>query len=402
MKNSKLLWVGLFSCLLLTQTEPLFGQEKNPLRKPPSVVYQAPDTSMRIKFNARMQNRLEVDNQTSEGLAPSEVLFFIRRFRLKSSGFLINPRLKYKLELAFSKRDVSPQLGQWGNNLYDAYIDYALSPNLGIRFGQFKLPGNRQRVISSGSLALVDRSPANGAYNLDRDVGVMLAYEKKLGQAEIRYNVALSNGEGRNILSTRYEPNKNEINLAVTQRVEFLPFGDFTKGGDYFEADLVREETPKLSVGGGYYYNHDAIRSQGQLGSQLLAPRDINSTFADMIFKYQGFSMMAEYLQMGSQNPVTMEEDKAVAVKDGDGFMVQAGYVWPSLWGIAGRYSEINPTVEVLDFQQAETEAVLGVSRYLNRHTIKVQTDIAYLTDREAAPEFQNYWRWRFQVELGF
>lgn len=402
MKKTTLTGVGLFVCLFLTQTKQSFGQKPGLLKTVPSVVYQTADTSLSIKFNARMQNRLEVNNQFSEGLAPSSAEFLVRRFRLKSNGFLISPRLEYKLEIAFSKRDVSPALGEWGNNLLDAYITYAITPEFSVRFGQGKLPGNRQRVISSGNLALVDRSPANSNFNLDRDVGLTLGYEKELGQSEIRYYVAFTNGEGRNIVSSRYAPNKAEINMAVTQRLEFLPFGDFTKGGDYFEADLVREPNPKLSVAGGYYYNHDAIRAQGQLGSRLLAPRDINSPFADMIFKYKGFSLMAEYLQMGSQNPITREGEEAVAVRDGSGYMVQSGYVWPSYWGIAARYSEVNPTVEVLDFQQAESEAVFGISKYLNGHTIKIQSDISYLTDKEAAPEFQNYWRFRLQMEMGF
>lgn len=402
MKKVNFIWPGLFLFLFFAQTEQSFGQQTQSFQTVPSVVYQTADTSLMIKINARMQNRLEVNNRFSENFSPSSAEFLVRRFRLKSNGFLISPRLEYKLEIAFSKRDVSQQLGEWGNNLLDAYITYALTEDFSLRFGQGKLPGNRQRVISSGNLQLVDRSPANSAFNLDRDVGLTLEYEKPLGQAELRYYLSLSNGEGRNIVSSRYEPNREELNLAVTQRVEFLPFGSFTKGGDYFESDLVREKNPKLSLAAGYYYNNDAIRSQGQLGSRLFEPRSLNSFFADMIYKHQGLSIMAEYMQMESPNPITSQEGAFSVARSGSGFMVQAGYLMPSLWEVAGRYSEVNPIAEVLEFQQAESEAVLGISRYLNGHLIKVQTDIAYLTDRDEAPEFQHYWRWRLQMEVGF
>ena len=51
-----------------------------------------------------------------------------------------------------------------------------------IKFGQGKLPGNRERVISSGNLQLVDRSRLNSRYNIDRDVGFTLSNWTKLGK----------------------------------------------------------------------------------------------------------------------------------------------------------------------------------------------------------------------------
>ncbi len=49
-----------------------------------------------------------------------------------------------------------------------------------------------------------------------------------------------------------------------------LPFGAFTNGGDYFEGDLAREKTPKLSIGLAYSHNENASRTAGQLGKYAL------------------------------------------------------------------------------------------------------------------------------------
>lgn len=406
--NHKYYLVAGFLCCFFTAQLPSHAQQTSNLKKLKKVSFQTADTSMNIVLNARMQNRLDVTNQYSETLRPTEAQFQTRRFRLKAKGFLVGPRLKFKMELAFSKSDLRQQMGEWGNNLYDAYFTYDLTNSLAVRFGQFKLPGNRQRVISSGNLQLIDRSPVNSAFNLDRDIGLMLLYEQQLDQAFFRYNVSLSNGEGRDILSSRYRSNRGELNLAITQRAEFLPFGAFTNRGDYFEGDLMREEKPKLSLAAGYYYNNDAIRSQGQLGLPLYEARDINSFFADLIYKHRGWSIMAEFNQMDSPDPITFlegapgAEDLFSAVRSGMGYMIQAGYLFPSFWEIAARYSEVIPENEVLGFQQTESETLLGINKYFRGHYIKVQTDVGYVYDAGMEPGLESYWRWRLQMELGF
>ena len=48
--------------------------------------------------------------------------------------------------------------------------------NFEIWFGQGKLPGNRERVISSGNLQQVDRSLLNSLFTIDRDFGFQLRH----------------------------------------------------------------------------------------------------------------------------------------------------------------------------------------------------------------------------------
>lgn len=418
MKHFKPGFAAVLLLFFIGNALPAAAQKKLNYQDFKGIVFKTEDEkSAKIQFNARMQNRIDLSSEGSEDFSPTEILFRTRRMRLKAKGSLIDPRLTFKIELAFSRDDLSEQLGASGNILYDAYMQYAFTPSLAVRFGQFKVPGNRERVVSSGDLALVDRSILNSAFNLDRDIGVMVMFEKDLGPTRFGYFGMVSNGEGRNILSTNIDLNENQqLDLAITQRVEFLPLGPFEDGGDYFEADLLREESPKLSIGAGYTHNDDAIRARGQRSALLYEPRNINTRFADVIFKYQGWSLMGEYMMVSTpKNPITEVpanpenpngEKLRRAVRTGDGYMIQAGYVWPSMWGITGRFSETIPSNEVYNelysLYNAETEARLGVSKYIRGHRIKVQSDIGYLTEQKFGADDDEYWEWRFQVELGF
>lgn len=404
MENKKIFGALFLLCLLLCQAKPASAQDELEYPDFKGIIVESEDeTSTKVKFNFRMQSRMDLSSINSEDLSPTELLFRIRRLRLKASGHLLNPRLKFKVELGFAPDDVDGLPVDLATSIYDAYIQYALYPNLGIRFGQFKLPGNRERVISSMSLAFIDRSILNSAYNIDRDAGLMLLFEENIGQAQFHYMAALTNGEGPNFLSYSMGPTNEELNLAITQRVEFLPFGEFEDGGDYFEADLLREETPKLSIGAGYSHNNDAIRLRGQRSGLLYEPRTINTTFADLMFKYQGWSLLAEYMKKDAENPVTIGPDQEErAVRNGDGYMIQGGYVWPSMWGLTARYAETTPHFEVNTlFYNAETEARIGLSKYIRGHRIKVQSDIGYLSDKGLPVDTEGFWEWRFQVELG-
>jgi hypothetical protein len=50
--------------------------------------------------------------------------------------------------------------------------------NWTIGFGQTKLPGNNQRVVSSGS-EFTDRTINNSRFNIDRDFGLFLLFSRK-------------------------------------------------------------------------------------------------------------------------------------------------------------------------------------------------------------------------------
>ena len=216
------------------------------------------DSSWTMKIGTRFQ--FLASNLMAEGQNPA-TNFLIRRARLKFDGFAVSPKLKYKIELGLSNRDMSGVSQFTGNTpryVMDAVIKYNFYENFVLWVGQTKLPGNRERVISSANMQQVDRSILNARFNIDRDIGFQLRHHFTLfNDFLIREIFALSQGEGRNVVTGNLGGHQ------YTGRIELLPFGKFKGKGDYFGSDLKREQKPKLAIGVTYDHNNDAVNSRG-------------------------------------------------------------------------------------------------------------------------------------------
>jgi len=342
--------------------------------------------SFSMNISARMQFLTSSTWTESDGSYGSpESNFLVRRSRLKFKGFAYSPKLTYKLELGLSNRDISGAnefTSSAPRYILDAYVRWNFYKNFTLQVGQGKLPGNIERVISSGDLAMVDRSLLNSRFNIDRDLGMQLRHNFKLSENFIVKEIfAISQGEGRNITSGNLGGHQ------YTGRVEVLPFGEFKSKGDYRGADLEREQTPKLLVGVVYDINNDAVKSRSNLGSYLATNEgfyqtDINTFFLDTHFKYRGFSFMAEYADRTADDPIAKNEDNTPTgdvVNVGDAINLQMGYLLPSNLAITGRYTNINFD-EIVTAKNKVSQYSLALSKYVAKHKLKVQSDISYQT----------------------
>ena len=311
--------------------------------------------------------------------------FLIRRARLKFDGFAYSPKLRYKIELGLSNLDIdgaSEFTGHAPQIVYDAVIMWEFLKNTELWIGQAKLPGNRERVISSAKLQFVDRSQLNEHFNIGRDLGFQLRHHFVISKNFlVREIFALSQGEGRNVVTGNLGGHQ------YTGRVEILPFGEFTKKGDYVGGDIYREKSPKLSFGATYDLNVDAVKTLSNQGSYMendtgFYETNISTIFIDAMFKYNGFSFMGEYSFRDAAHPLAKNSDGSFTdqeVYTGQGFNFQGGYLFKSNWEIAGRFSSIIPDTKFLptDTQNFYT---LGGSKYIVGHNLKVQTDFTYAT----------------------
>ena len=262
--------------------------------------FVAKDSTFSIKFAPRFQVRtMSSWDHNGESYSSPDHNFIVRRARLKFDGFAYSPKLKYKIELGLSNRDISGA-NEFNRNtpryILDAVIMWKFAKNWEFWAGQTKLPGNIERVISSGNLQLIDRSLLNSRFTLDRDLGIQLRHTSSLsGTFLMREKFSISQGEGRNVTEG------NEGGLQYTARVELLPFGAFKSKGDYVQSDLKREVTPKLMASVTYNYNQDAVRERGFAGDYMIRQdgsiyqTDQTTLFVDAMFKFNGFSFMGEY-----------------------------------------------------------------------------------------------------------
>jgi len=381
----------------------IFAQQQNHQHETPSPYYAygkglgitSPDSLFNLNIRFRIQNRFAFTTNDVDDLNIDEVEARVRRMRLRFDGFIYDPRLTYIIQLSFSRGDLDFDDTGFPNVLRDAMIQYQVTKKFSIAIGQGKLPGNRQRVVSSGDLQLADRSIVNSTFNIDRDFGLQMFYREKY----FILRGAMSSGEGRNV-------NRSDQGLAYTARVELLPFGQFTNGGDFFEGDLMREPKPKVSIGLTYSDNENTLRTGGQLGKPLYEARDIETHMADALLKYKGFAWATEYFyRFTNENPITTDTETGDTryVYQGQGLNSQASYLFNSNYEVVGRYSSIRPSSNIALLTENIKQYTIGLTKYVRGHRVKLQSDITY-EDRNWRlnnNSDRQFWQVRFQVEMG-
>jgi hypothetical protein len=362
------------------------------------------DSTFTMKIGARMQF-LSTNNWTIEdgSLNNPETNFSVRRARLKFNGFAFSPKLKYKIEIGLSNRDLSGASEFTSNApryILDAVVKWNFHENFELWFGQTKLPGNRERVISSGNLQQVDRSLLNSRFNIDRDLGIQLRHHFNLSEKfVVKEAFSIAQGEGRNITTGNIGGHQ------FTGRVEFLPFGNFTSKGDYSGSDLKREKNAKLAIGVTYDHNNNAVKNRSNQGSYMVTntgfyETNINTVFIDAMFKYQGFSLMAEYADRDAGDPFAKNLDGTLTgdeVQVGNGLNLQAGYLLTNDWEVSGRYTNIELDTNITG-NKLENQYTLGVSKYIVGHKLKIQSDVSYLSKGES----NNGLMYRLQFDIHF
>ena len=361
------------------------------------VEYKSKDSLFYINFRFRMQNRLGFTTRNADDFEIEEWDARIRRLRLRGDGYILGEKLAYSFQLSFSRGDQDFDNTGIANIVRDAVVFYHFNKNFYIALGQNKLPGNRQRVNSSGQLQFADRSIVNAALTVDRDFGLKAYYSNKIGEAVYHIKGAVSTGEGRSV-------NTTDKGLAYTGRLEFLPFGNFSKGGDYSEGDLEREQSVKLSLAGGYSFNKGTTNSGGQLGKDLYNGVDMGTLMLDAIVKYNGWAYAVEYIERDVDNPFTYNVDNELSYAyEGRGFNQQASYIFKNDFETAFRYSNLKPSSSLSSLENTKEVFELGLTKYLRGHKVKAQVNVSYNVNNERY-SFQNngnYWGTLFQLELG-
>ncbi len=359
------------------------------------VGFDAPGKQFSMNIRFRLQNRIGFITASNDDFTVTEIEALVKRMRLRFDGFVLSTNLSYTIQLAFTRYDQDWDKTHFPNILRDAMIYYRFNSKFYMGFGQGKLPGNRQRVTSSGQLQFIDRSNANNLFNIDRDFGLFAYYSVPINTAVLNIKGAISSGDGRN-------DSYSGDGLAYTGRIEVLPLGSFTDKGDYSEGDLKREPSPKISLAATYSYNIHAHKSSGQYGFEITNPKNIESVFVDALFKYKGVSVASEYLMRNCDNPMTFSvvDSSQLYIYTGNGFFSQASYLFKNNYEVAGRYSVVNPSSSISSKEVKTEYYTIGVSKYIKEHRIKLQANISYKNALKL-PQPKANWIGQVQIELG-
>ena len=137
--------------------------------------------------------------------------WLLRRVRPSLEG-TIGERLEFR---------IMPDFGEGGAELVDAYVDTALGSGVTLRAGKFKAPVGLERLQSSNSLRMVERSFVTELLP-NRDLGVALSG----GGERLGFSAGLFNG----VNDGRSGDQDDDGNQEVALRVFAQPFGPVDSG----------------------------------------------------------------------------------------------------------------------------------------------------------------------------
>jgi hypothetical protein len=296
--------------------------------------------------------------------------FRIRRARFVFQGYAFGEHNQYKLEIDPLRAD---------NVVLDYYLDFTKNRDIQVRVGQYKISSNRQRVISSGDLQMVDRSRVNAEFSLDRDMSIDIRSRDFLGKDKMRYVLGVSTGNGLN------NPQFTDFAMVYLVRFEYLPMGIFQ---DYSEVDFARTK-PRLSIGATYSFFDNANQDRGMIGLPFAdgGTADYHFVYVDAMFKARGFSAFTEFAfrtgtrKIGDITPTDPDYDPELPTdaRNGLGWMLQAGYLIPNTrFEFAGRGALIQATRSPTSLGDSY-EVSGSVSWYFARHPFKIQADVSQI-----------------------
>lgn len=309
------------------------------------------------------------------------------------------------------------------NPLMDAWVSYSPWKVFKITAGQKQTFTNtRQMMMLDQGLAFGERTLLNQDFcRSGRELGLYLESRLPAGKTGFDLGVAVTSGDGRNSFgASSTDPDGG--GLKYGGRVSFYPLGFFTPGNELVFNDFVREKTPKLAIGAAISYNDGTSNAVGEGHNDFtmydregkVTLPDYRKYSADILFKYNGFSFLAEYTKASACGLEHLYTEQSVnsrlrpgQIADylalGQGFDLQAGYVFSSLWALDASYSYVKPEFDRRASVLKKTDNfMLGVSKYFNKNSLKIQLAGGYTDYSDMEGDGSNELRAMLNVHLIF
>jgi phosphate-selective porin len=348
------------------------------------------DGNYLIQVQLRLQFRYafprDTDPITFDDLSDGDQhIFKVNRSRIKIGGNALTPWLKYYMEY---------ELG--GNALLDMRFMLEKSSAWRLKIGQWKAQYSRERIISSGSQQMLERSIINRAFTIDRQQGVSLyGHLKGSGAVDFNYWASVFTGMGRGAREN------DDEHLMYMARVQWNFFG---RSVPFSGSDWEYNEQPAgilafAAVTNRSPYTRFSTSGGGQLeGFEDGAPGQyrVNQWLQESAFKYRGFAWQQAFHWK-------QVEDKAnLTTRTLIGTYFQAGYffhhllpAFPRSLELAGRVAFYNPDRDLAD--DLLREYSLAANWFFNGHLNKLTADVTFF--QFDFPGFTDQDQWRFRVQ---
>ncbi len=296
--------------------------------------------------------------------------------------------------------------------LLDAYGTWHFLPGWGLSLGQRRtFTNNREMTFDEDKLQFTERGQLSQAFNGNgREFGAFV--EGKIGKSFVIVpQLAVTSGDGPN----SFGANAQDTDLGKLKyggRLDVYPLGEFTEGNQGFAADLKHEASPKLVLGVAGSLNQGASNAKGEghgdfafygKNKRSKLP-DLRKLSADLLFKFQGFSLLAEYTNTSAANLNGIYLDTTAAptmllkpgqisqyLVLGNAWNVQAGYALKQGYAVDVRYEQLNPefTDQAASHLQQAKVSTLGLSKYFKGNNLKVQAQASRIEYQNAVRAWQ-------------
>jgi len=380
------------------------------------------DNGAKVRFTGYIQPYMDSKHYTGDSNFIESLLYLdenktqnrfrLRRARFRLDGNLKNERFKYRF--AFDLSGTSEAGDVTSNYLLDAFVSYDITNRIKVTFGQRSTyTDNRELFMNSNTLQLVERSRVTSAFASIREFGLFVQGTLKAGRGSyLRPYFVLTNGDGGNVTG------KDHGGLKIGGRIDYLPFGLFTNKGQFRQADVMRETAPKLVIGTHFSHNSGMSSRRGRGSGDIIYLNDLGEESlpdymkfgVDLLFKFNGFSVLAEYINTDASVPddisqrvrnngttsSTFTVDGEQNVKNyvkgrmmlGEAYNIQFGYLFKSGISLDGRYTHLKADTHSFlnnaTFYNRPNYYSFGVSKYLSRnYGAKIQASWTYVDGRD-------------------
>ncbi len=340
------------------------------------------------------------------------------RTKLTFRGHIVNDAFSYLVRAGFERRDfnssgddfVPSPINGGDFNLQDAWIRWDLNNQWNFRVGQFKLPFNREELVSSQYQLLVERSLVNQNLNIGRSQGFQLEFITQDIRAALMYSDGGHDQAGGDVdvdlTSTPIPENLNALaqdtEYAVTGRFEWKGAGTWKQ----FE-DFTSFPTEQFGFLIGAAIHSQRNESDGAFSVNSNEVPWIGATI-DASFEFGGANLFGSfthhYLDRSGGTDFRIY-----------GVTIQGGVFVLPKWEVFARYEYGWWQFQNDDNFPSISVATLGANYYIQGHDLKFTMDIGVAFDqvtflwdsdiagyRDEGPTGSNQTVMRLQLQLLF
>lgn len=360
-------------------------------------------TSGDLNLTQSLQTSMTV-NSSNKNLSNSSSTFNIDRARLSLAANLFDSKFNVygRLNLPANFQSTTTGSRSFNTVLQEAYFEYRPSINHAFNIGlRADYIDSRETRIEGESLSFINRSSISSTFDAIFDFGIRYKGNYRLGRKQlIRPYLSFTTGDSRSSLQ------KNYGGFKYGARLDYLPFGKFSKGGEFYMDDLARESKPKLVIGGVYSFNNGTTSAYGVNGGRylygdvaqnILLP-DFIRVGSDFLFKFKGAYALGSYTQTKvtvpvgiagffktngtfvkyTQNAQQINDSVLSKLNVGSGINIQAGYLFSSNWSLGFRYTELKADAKAQNFADFNKYYTMVISKYLSGNNLKIQLELGY------------------------